>query len=62
MSVAAKKRRPIWEFVQAACAGKARYESPQLAHKVAKRVSRKHVVVVYRCKVCGEYHHGTPNR
>jgi hypothetical protein len=54
--------RPVLrEIVLAGCVGKARYDSPRLAHQVAKRVSRKHRVDVYRCKFCGGYHHGTPN-
>lgn len=45
------------------CDGKVRFDSPQLAHAVARRRKRtKGLQQVYRCRHCNGYHQGTPPR
>lgn len=44
---------------KAACEGKARYESPSLAHKVgARRNQNGFKVSIYRCSHCNGFHQG----
>jgi len=39
------------------CAGKVKFDSPALAHKVARRNGADRAV--YRCQECGHYHLGS---
>lgn len=53
------------EFELAQCAGKEKYETPALAHAVARRRNRRSRdtrVNPYRCQYCGHYHMGTGRR
>lgn len=48
-------------FRVAACAGKERFDTPQLANKVAKRRSqRRKREEPYRCPMCNGFHLGSP--
>lgn len=43
----------------AMCEGKEAFETPQMAHRVAKR-RREFCVEPYRCRFCGLFHIGKP--
>jgi hypothetical protein len=62
--VSAERGRPYNSKRQAHCAGKARFDTPGLAHRVLARFCRgsrrreRRDAVVYRCQYCGGWHLG----
>jgi hypothetical protein len=42
----------------AACEGKERFATAQLAHRIARRRQARKPGVMYRCKYCGGWHIG----